>query len=99
MDSGMTDDSEGPEFVDLDSVCLARTAFEASHIAAILRASGIWVYLSEEAMLDQSTLNLGAIPVWVRKPSLERASKVLLDARLAGIQFTDETQDPESTRT
>ncbi len=97
MDSGMTDATDGPEFVELDSVCLARTEFEASHIAAILRASDIWVYLSEEAMAEQTTAKHNYIPVWVKKPYIEQASKVILEARLAGIQFTDETKDWEST--
>ena len=97
MNSGTTDSTDGPEFVGLDSVCLARTEFEASHIAALLRASGIRVYIWEEALREQTTVPYQFIPVWVKKPCVERARKVILEARLAGVQFTDETKDPEST--
>ncbi len=88
---------DGVKFVGLESVCLARHGFEASHIAALLRASDITVYIANEDDLVQDTLRNGHIPIWVQKPSLNRASEVILEARLAGIQFIELAESPEAT--
>ena len=91
----VTGDSNA-HYAELDSVCLARSAFEANLITSLLRSKGFRVYIKEERDAFEMSTLLEYIPIWIARPLLEAARQVILESRLVGLDFKKAVDDAEA---
>ena len=94
-DDTVTDESNA-HYAELDSVCLARSAFEANLIASLLRSKGLRVYIKEEGDVFEMSTRLEYIPIWIVRPLIEAARQIVLESRLVGLDFKKAVDDAEA---
>jgi hypothetical protein len=77
----------------------ARTAMEAQVVLALLRGEGITAYVKGAALMDefavsQRTMGLQGVMIEVRNEDLDRARRVVEEARQAGREMGEPESGP-----